>query len=36
MLIMEGIQLSSVKKRMRYYQQIVGNSSMENKASLQA
>lgn len=30
MLIMEGIQLSSVQKRKRYYQQIVGNSPMEN------
>ena len=30
MLIMEGIQLSSVKKRKRYYQQIVGNSPMKN------
>jgi transposase len=30
MLIMEGIQLSSVKKRKRYYQQIVGNSPVRN------
>lgn len=30
MLIMEGIQLSSVKKRKRYYQQVVGNSPMRN------
>jgi transposase len=30
MLIMEGIQLSSVKKRSRYYQQIVDNSPVKN------
>jgi transposase len=30
-LIMEGIQLSSVKKRVRYYQQNVGNSSTRNE-----